>query len=423
MDTCLISEGHRFLTKSEEVNNLWHEIMGEDLLRVRRTSRILYKRKFFKYPMNLMDVVVKLGLMESFLCFISYLWRKVVPYKNEKYSFEGWIINCFGERLYRIFFKTYTEKVWAVPCAKISADWAQQRIRGLSLKVAVKSMLAPGKKNKPKTFSEVFKYPKTGPGEFYRRLKEASILEGSEWSFSSKVVKWKHDGAGKVLSIEILSNGTIEEVPIEEHLFSSMPLPHLIGAMDPAPPKEVLAAAKTLKFRSFLVVNVILDRESLFPDQWLYIHSPEVRLGRIQNYKNWSPAMVADMGKTSLGLEYFCYENDFLWDMDDIDLVNFAMKELEMTGVAHRKDLINGFVVRYKNAYPVYSLKYKRSKELIKRYLAGFSNLTTMGRSGLFRYDNSDHALLTGIYAAKNYLGQSEKDIWDINTEEQYLEA
>lgn len=415
--------GHRFLTRSDEVNALWHDIMGDDLLDVKRISRIFYKNRFFQYPMNFKDVVLKLGPLESLACLISYLWRRVVPLKRDQDSFEQWVINAFGDRLYQIFFKTYTEKVWSRPGSTISSDWAQQRIKGLSLKVALKSMFSSREHKRHASLTQVFKYPRTGPGEFYRRLQHAATGEGCAWHFSSRVSRLRHDGRGKIIALDVMRGDRREEVPVRAHVFSSMPLPQLIRSLEPAAPDEILEAARALSFRSFLVVNVVLNRPRSFPDQWIYVQSPEVRLGRVQNYKNWSPAMVADMNKTSLGLEYFCHANDELWEMNDVDLINFAMNEAEEIGVARRRELINGFVARYHYAYPVYSMEYKRHKDVIRQYLQGFLNLTIIGRSGLFRYDNSDHALLTGIYAAKNYLGQANRDLWAINTDERYLES
>lgn len=414
--------GHRFLTSVEEIQKLWQDLMEEDLLKVERLSRIYYRRRYFSYPLNFMNTVLNLGLWESFLCFMSFYRYKLFPY-HEQRSFEGWIINHFGKRLYEIFFKTYTEKVWAMPCKDLSSDWAVQRIRGLSLKVALKNMLSLDKKNSPKTLAERFYYPKTGPGEFYRRLQKDISLGGSGFKFNTKAVKIKHDG-GKVVSVVTRGRREAdrEETKVEQ-LFSSMPLPEAVKMFDPAPSADVIKAAENLSFRSFLVVNVILDTKDAFPDQWIYVHSPEVRMGRIQNYKNWSPAMVPDEKKTSLGLEYFCCENDGLWKMNDLDLINYALSELETLGIVSRRHFINGFVVRYENAYPVYSMGYEDNVKTIRDYLAGFPNFQTIGRAGIFRYDNSDHSLLTGIYAARNFLGQGDYDLTKVNVDGKYLES
>ena len=414
--------GHRFLTKSNEIKDLWMEIMDKDLLHVRRLSRIYYAGKYFNYPLNFFDTVIKLGPVTSLMCFASYLKAKLLPFAARD-SFEGWIIHAFGQRLYDIFFKTYTEKVWAVPCKDISSDWAMQRIKGLSLRVAVKNMFKIEGKTKPKTLAEEFLYPRTGPGEIYKRLENDLEKKGVTFSFGKKVIKVKcHDDKARNIVIYNPIDKTSEEKSVEQ-LFTSMPLPELVQMIDPLPPKEILDAASRLNFRHFLVVNVILDEKDVFSDQWVYVHSPEVRMGRIQNYKNWSPAMVADTKKTSLGLEYFCNKDDDLWGMNDVDLVNYALSELDKLNIASRRNFINGFVVRYKNAYPIYSMGYKKDVDMIKNYLSRFSNIQTIGRAGLFRYDNSDHALLTGIYSARNFLGISSDNIWGIADSKQYLES
>lgn len=414
--------GHRFLTKSEEVNHLWQEVMGDDLLRVKRLSRIYYRKRFFQYPLSLVDTCWNLGPIESARCLASYLWCKGT-HPGDEATYQGWIINRFGQRLYEIFFKTYTEKVWAVPCQHLSARWAQQRIRGLSLRVALQQALRRNGSAAPKTLADRFLYPRTGPGEFYRRLVELTRGLGGQFVFGKRVTGITCEGQ-RVIAIELQEGrgGAIEAVPAD-HVFSSLPLPMLIKLLHPGAPSDVLEAANQLQFRSFLVVNVILDQEEVFQDQWIYVQTPEVRMGRIQNYKNWSPAMVADSRHTSLGLEYFCTEGDALWRMNDVEVINFAMGELERLGVVSRRHLIDGFVVRQPNVYPVYSLDYQTHVATIRRYLESFSNLQTLGRGGLFRYDNSDHALLTGIYAARNFLGKGPYDVWRVNTDGEYLES
>jgi len=414
--------GHRFLSSSKEINDLWRNLLGDEMLVVKRLSRIYYKKKYFRYPLSFFDTFWHLGPVESFLCFASYLKYRLFS-KADDSTFEGWITNRFGRRLYEIFFKTYTEKVWAVPCEKISADWAAQRIWGLSLRVAIQKALFKNKKKEPKTLSEEFLYPRMGPGEFYSRLMDKMVLAGTQFSFGKKVVSVRHDGR-KVESVllEDRISGRTEEAPLS-YLFSTMPLPHLVEVMIPAAPKDVMEAVKRLKFRSFIVVNIILDKKDVFSDQWIYVHSPEVRLGRIQNYKNWSVSMVPDPNKTSLGLEYFCDEGDSIWRFNDIDMINYAMNDLEKIGVVSRKHLIDGFVVRQEDAYPIYEVGYKKYVDILRDYLSGFSNLQTIGRQGLFRYGNSDHALLMGIKAAKNFLGAEKTDLWKFEINEDRLAA
>jgi protoporphyrinogen oxidase len=413
--------GHRFLSKSDLINAIWQEALGGDLLKVRRLSRIFYRKRFFDYPLSFLNTFWNLGPFESFRCIASYGFCRLAKPGNDR-TFEGWIINRFGKRLYEIFFDTYTRKVWAVPCKDISADWAVQRIRGLSLRVAIKKALLGARSRGPKTLAEEFLYPQKGPGQFYARLEESLSNMGTQFLFEKRAIRVNHK-KGKVTSIGLMDNSSSaeEEIPVD-YLFSSMPLTDLIRALDPLPPENIRLAAARLRFRSFLVVNVILDRETLFPDQWIYVHSPDVKLGRIQNYKNWSPFMTANPKRTSLGLEYFCTEGDELWEMNDVDLIDFALGELEKIGIVSRKHLINGFVVRRKNVYPVYSLDYQSSLDIIREYMSRFNNLQTMGRAGLFRYDNSDQAMLSGIGAAKNYLNKSAYNLWSQGPQQEYLE-
>lgn len=416
--------GHRFLSKSREINDLWQEVMGDDMLRVKRMSRIFYRRKFFNYPLSFFNTFWNLGPIESMLCVGSYLCAKFNK-SLQNNTFEGWAINHFGRRLYNIFFKSYTEKVWARTCATISSDWAIQRIRGLSLKIAIQNALSKDTRHSPKTLTKEFLYPRTGPGDFYNRVAGLITREDREILYNNNVVRIDHDGE-KVSSVTVqkVSNGRqFREEVSTTYLFTSIPLPETVKALNPRPPRAVCEAADRLVFRNLVVVNVILKKEHIFGDQWIYMHSPDILMGRIQNYKNWSPAMVLDSGKTSLGLEYFCTHEDNIWNMDDINLLDFAMSELEKTGIASRRDLIDGFVVRESNVYPVYSLGYKRDVATIREYLKGFQNLQAIGRGGLFRYDNSDHALLTGIYAAKNFLTEGPYDVWSADTDNDYLES
>lgn len=413
--------GHRFLSKSPEINRLWREIMQDDMLSVKRLSRIYFHKKFFSYPLSFFNTFRNLGVWESVRCIASYL-RALVVRPGDNRTFEGWIINHFGRRLYEIFFKTYTEKVWAVVCRDISADWAVQRIRGLSLKVALREIFFKTE-GRPKTLAEEFLYPRTGPGEFYQRFERRIWSLGGEFRYFTRVTSLRHaEGRIESLVCEESPSGRVYELPADT-VFSTMPLSLLIRAMVPQAPEPVREAASRLKFRSFLVVNVILNRPEVFPDQWIYIQDPEVRMGRIQNYKNWSPAMTRDPRKTSLGLEYFCTAGDSLWQMNDVDLIDFALTELEKTGLAERRDYVSGFVVRRENVYPVYTLGYEQHVRVIREWLESFSNLKTLGREGLFHYDNSDHALLTGIYGARNFLGEGPYNVWDVNVDETYLET
>jgi len=394
--------GHRFLTSSEEIARLWREMVGNDLLSIERLSRIYYRNRYYNYPLSFFNTFANLGPFESFACIADYVRCKYTQPGDDD-TFEGWIVNRFGRRLYDIFFKSYTMKVWDSSCEEISSDWAKERIAGLSLKVALQNALVGTRAKTPKTLCDSFLYPRRGPGCFFEHLERAIRASGGEFLFSSKVVRVRHEhGRIETVMIKDTSRGTVEEIECEA-LFSSTPLPELVTSLLP-PPQHVLDAARKLRFRSFIAVNVILDKEELFPDQWLYIHEPGVKLARVQNYKNWSAAMVPDQRKTTLGLEYFCGEGDALWEMNDVDLINFALGELERIGIVSRKHLINGFVVRCAAAYPAYAIGYAQEVETVLDYLKGFSNLKMIGRAGLFRYCNSDSALLSGMQSAQGFL-------------------
>ena len=414
--------GHRFLTKSGEINELWSKMMGNDMLRVRRLSRIYYKHRFFSYPLKFFDTFLKLGAWGSWKAIASLLWCKYRK-KGDITTFEGWVIRNFGRELYKVFFEHYTEKVWGVASANLSADWAEQRLRGLSLKSLLRSVFSSGRKKGPKTLTEEFLYPRTGPGEFFMRFQSSIEKMGGQFYWGRKVTELKTDG-NRVISVvvEDFRSDKREEIPVDG-VFSTMPLPLLVRSLSPKVPLDILGASEALRFRSFIAVNVVLNTAQLFSDQWLYIQDPDVRMGRIQNYKNWSPAMVPDPSRTSLGLEYFCDEKDDFWNKSDIDLMDLAMSELEKIGIARREHLINGFVVRVPHAYPVYSMGYLENVKTVRGYLERFDNLRTLGRGGLFRYDNSDHALLSGIFTARNFLGSGDYDIWGLHADTSYLES
>ncbi|MBW2472272.1 MAG: NAD(P)/FAD-dependent oxidoreductase [Deltaproteobacteria bacterium] len=409
--------GHRFFSKNDAINRQWQEMLGPDFLQVKRLSRIYYQKKFFNYPLRPVNAFLNLGPIESFLILLSYCRASVSP-QPEEISFEEWVINRFGERLYLTFFKTYTEKVWGVPCKEIRADWAAQRIKGLSLFVAVSNALFGGGQ-KAKSLIEQFYYPKLGPGMMWQRFKDRIIAGGGEVRFNSEVFSIRHEN-GTITAVEY-SNGTKAEKINAENFISSTPISCLVKLLEPQPPAEVLESAEQLTYRAFIIVVLIVDRPALFPDQWLYVHSPKVQVGRIQNFKNWSRSMVPDQSKTSIGMEYFCNVNDRTWKMADKELVAMACREMEEMGFAQVSEVIDSFVVRQSHAYPVYDSTYKKNLLNIRNYLDNFSNLQTIGRSGMHRYNNMDHSMETGILAAKNCYGEHH-DVWAVNEEKSYLE-
>ncbi|NIP39816.1 MAG: NAD(P)/FAD-dependent oxidoreductase [Candidatus Dadabacteria bacterium] len=410
--------GHRFFTKVKVVQDMWNEVLESEFLLRDRLSRIYYKKKFFSYPFEVKNAVFGLGIFNSIVIVLSYLKAQLMPIKPEN-TFEHWITNRFGYRLYKIFFKTYTEKVWGIPCSQISSEWAAQRIRGLSLFSALKNALLKkpaAKKDVIKTLINSFHYPKMGPGMMWEKVKDL-VEEGlSTVHMNSGVTKIYWEGS-KILSI---SSGGGKAVSGTDFI-SSMPIRELIAKLDPAPPAEITAAAGRLNYRDFITVALIIDKETIFSDNWIYIHDPAVNVGRIQNFKNWSPFMVPDPSMTCLGLEYFCFEDDKFWSMSDEKLIELAKEELEKLGFAKKSEITDGTVVRMPKAYPVYDDEYKAALNTVRGFLANISNLQLVGRNGMHKYNNQDHSMLTSILAVRNILG-ARYDLWKINADKDYHE-
>ena len=412
--------GHRFFSKNREIENLWTEILGKEMLVKKRLSRIFYKKKFFDYPLKPLNALKNLGVWVSITVCLSYIWVRFFPIKNER-SFEDWVTNRFGKKLYTIFFKNYTEKVWGIPAKEISADWAAQRIRGLSLKEVLINAFFGQKKEKEiiKTLTTRFRYPKLGPGMFWEKVKKIIETKSSQVLLGSEVISVNHD-LKKVASLSVESNNRRVKF-YGDHFISSMPLADLITCFNPEPPNQVLNAAKGLKYRDFLIVVLIISKKQLFSDQWIYIHDPEVHVGRIQNFKNWSRFMVLKSEMTCLGLEYFCSSKDDLWNKTDDKIIEIAVKELEFLGLIDKTEVLSGKVIRVPKAYPVYDKEYLSRVNVIKNYLQNFKNLQVVGRNGMHKYNNQDHAMMTGLLAARNILGGTF-NLWRINTDAEYAE-
>jgi len=408
--------GHRFYTKVDEVQKLWLEVLSDEFIKVPRLSRIFYGGRLFNYPLNVFNTLTNLGIWESILIVLSYLKAKVSPIPNEK-NFEEWVTNRFGERLYKTFFKTYTEKVWGIPCNEIQADWAAQRIKGLSLTTAVINAIFGS--NDTKTLIKEFDYPRLGPGMMWERFTEKIEDKGGKVLLNTSVTKLKRQG-NRIISVITEQEGKKLEYTADR-VISSMPVSALIKWMEPLPPAEVVAAAKGLKYRDFLIVSIIINTKDLFPDNWIYIHTPEVKVGRIQNFKNWSPEMIPDPNKTCLGMEYFSSVGDELWEMSDAELIKLATVEIDKLGLAKAVDVEDGVVIRQLKAYPVYDSEYRQHLQVIQGFVETMENLQTVGRNGMHRYNNQDHSMLTGMLAAENLLG-SHHDLWDVNTERSYYE-
>jgi protoporphyrinogen oxidase len=408
--------GHRFYTQIPEVRALWLEMLADDFLKVPRLSRILYRGRFFHYPIELANALFNLGLWESLCIVLSFCRWKLFPYRVEE-TFEQWVTNRFGRRLYRLFFKTYTEKVWGIPCSEIRAEWAAQRIKGLSLWTAVRNALV-GVREVRSLINE-FDYPALGPGMMWERFRDRIAARGGRLWMGADTVAVRHDG-GRITGVTVRCDG-VTHTRVCGRLLSCMPLDELIARLDPPPPEEVRAAARGLSYRDFILVGLILKRDGLFRDNWIYVHTPGVKVGRIQNFRNWSARMVPEPGKTSVGMEYFCTRGDALWETSDGDLIALARRELVALGLASESDVEDGVVIRQPKAYPIYDADYRAHLGVIRRYLDSFENLQTIGRNGMHRYNNQDHSMLTAILAVRNLMGEAH-DLWEVNTERSYYE-
>lgn len=420
--------GHRFFSKSAEVEAWWTEIMGDEMLHRPRSSRIYYNGKLFDYPLRAMDALIKLGPIEAVRCVLSYGWAKVRPYRDVV-SFEQWVVNNFGRRLFEIFFKTYTEKVWGMDCGEISADWAAQRIKGLNLYQAIIQSMGLGKKPRAdgeiiKTLINSFRYPRLGPGQMWERTRDRVVAQGGTVMMGSTITQLtQHQPSGQWVAIITDAQGQETKVTAD-HLVSTAAINELVRILGVDSDPAVDRATAGLRYRDFLIVGLILRGKESFDDNWIYIHDPSVKVGRIQNFKSWSPDMVPDPGTACYGMEYFCNEGDDTWDMADADLIARAKAEIAKLGLARAEDIIDGSVVRQPKAYPVYDEAYKLNVDMITESLdERFVNLHLAGRNGMHKYNNQDHAMMTGMLTARNIIaGQQLFDVWTVNEDAAYHE-
>ncbi len=412
--------GHRFFSKSKEVEDFWTEILGDDMLERPRSSSIYYNRNFFSYPLVASEALQKLGIFQSALCVMSYLKARLFPIKNPV-NFEQWVSNEFGERLYRTFFKTYTEKVWGIPCSEISADWAAQRIKGLSLSSAIFNALFPHKNLRKdkliKTLIDSFRYPKHGPGQMWEVCRDKAVAMGVKIAMGQKVSAIElEDDKWNVEANEIVYEGFNEVI-------SSAPIKELLPALSPQLPAEAYLSVKQLSYRDFLTVVLITKDQKIFTENWIYIHDPSVKVGRIQNFKSWSPYMVPDDSMACYGLEYFCFEGDGMWTATDEELLQLGKTEIEKIGIAKATDIVDGYVVRQPKAYPVYDAAYKMHIDKLKSALSSYPGLQLVGRNGMHKYNNQDHSMMTAMLAVKNILaGEQLFDLWLVNGDAEYHE-
>ena len=415
--------GHRFFTKVPRVRRFWDEVLpdGEFLLRPRR-SRILYRGRFYDYPLRPLGALRNLGAVEAARCAASYVRARISPPADQSHL-AGWVAARFGERLYRHFFQSYNEKVWGVPATAIRADWAAQRIKDLSLGRAVLSALRPGRFTRSgapaiTSLIERFHYPRLGPGMMWERCAELVQAAGCKVHLDRPVTRIRHAG-GRAVEVETTADGATTTHPCT-HVVSSMPLAELVRVMHPPVPADVRAAADALRFRDFLTVALVVPGDAAFPDNWIYVHSPEVRVGRIQNFGAWSPDMVKP-GRTCLGLEYFVNATGDLWGRPDAELVALATAELAALGLGDRVE--TGYVVRMPRAYPVYDEGFAENVAILREWLAAHVlNVHPVGRNGMHRYNNQDHSMLTAMLAVENILGLGPHDVWSVNVEGEYHE-
>jgi protoporphyrinogen oxidase len=421
--------GHRFFSKSREVEELWTEILGPDLLQRPRSSKIYYRGQFYSYPLKPFEALSKLGIVESFLCVMSFLGARLNPTRNPK-TFEDWVVNHFGRRLFHIFFKTYTEKIWGRDCREISADWAAQRIKGLSLAAAITNAILPAPRPEDrsevvKTLIGTFRYPRLGPGMMWETCARKIRGLGSEVLLGRNVVACHFDAhVGSWAVTARIPDGRVEEFR-GEHVISSMPIRQLVSQVTPPLPESALRAAEALRYRDFLTVGLILRDRNQFSDNWIYIHDSGVKVGRIQNYKAWSPEMVADARYCCYGMEYFCFEGDGLWNSTDEELLALAKEELEQVQLAVAADVVDGCVIRQQKAYPVYDDAYKQNVVMVRHALeTNCPTLHLVGRNGMHKYNNQDHAMMTALLTARNILaGKRLYDVWSVNEDAEYHES
>lgn len=415
--------GHRFFTKSERVNALWHALLGADFMHRRRKSRIYYNGRFFAYPLRASNALFNLGLLTSTACVLSYLKALLQQHKNPT-NFEQFMCNRFGRRLYAIFFKSYTEKVWGMPCSAISADWAAQRIKDFSLRVAIRDALL-GQRGKAvhTTLIDAFHYPRYGCGMMWERMGEKITAQGGQIHRGQRVTALQRggDNAWKVTAHDLAGR------PQHYHaaqVISSLPIRELVTMITPRLSDKARSAAQALQYRDFMVVALIATDRHTFDDNWLYIHDPQVKVGRIQNMKAWSPALVPDMRRNCYGMEYFCFAGDELWSKPDGELIAFATAELVKLGLAKQADVHDGFVVRQPQAYPVYDHDYAQHVATVRDELTmTCPTLHLVGRNGMHRYNNQDHSMLTALLTVENIVaGQAIHDVWQLNRTAEYLE-
>lgn len=401
---------HRFFSKDKKINALWLEVVEDDYDIVDRQTRIFYNKTFFDYPIRAFNALKGLGIWEATLCMLSYMKQKVFPVKDTS-TFEGWVTRRFGKRLYSIFFKTYSEKLWGIKCTELDSDFASQRIKKLSLFEAIKNALATRKQQKHATLVEQFAYPLNGTGSVYRKMMDKIHANGGKVHLQTPVQKViSENNRARAL---LLEDG---RKMAYDHIISTMPLTHLVERLE-AVPGNIMERVKSLKFRNTILVYLKIDRSNLFTDQWLYIHDSEVETGRISNFRNWVPELYGDHKETILCMEYWCNFNDELWKKENEALQDLAIREINHIGLARKEEVTDATVFRIPRCYPVYFSGYAQQLEPVQEFLDRVSHLHVIGRYGAYKYNNQDHSILMGMLAAENILEHADHNLWQINTD------
>ena len=412
--------GHRFFTKIAPVQALWEEWLGAEFLDVPRLSRIHFRGRYFDYPLKALNALAGLGVFDAVRILASYARAKLNPSPVED-TFEQWVVNRFGRRLYELFFKTYTEKVWGIPCTEIRAEWAAQRIQGLSLARAVLSATSLQRRDDSiKTLLHTFKYPRLGPGQMWEAARDRVAALGGRVLMRHRMTDVEVED-GEVSAVRCATPDGPRRLTAD-HVISTTDVRSLVRALGEHVAPAARVAGDGLRYRDFLVVALILDREHIFPDNWIYVHTPGVKVGRIQNFNNWSAAMVPEPGRTCLGMEYFCFEGDGLWQSPDVELIALASRELEALGLARASDVADGCVVRVAKAYPIYDAVYAEHLAQVRASIDGIPNLHTVGRNGMHKYNNQDHSMYTAMLTLENMRGVANHDVWSVNTDFDYHE-
>jgi len=411
---------HRFFTKIAPVLQLWDEVLGTDQVLVNRLTRIFYGGRYFSYPLKDFETLLVLGPLESFKIIASYSKSQLFPNRYPR-NFAEWVTGKFGKRLFEIFFEGYTEKLWGIPCTEISTDWASQRIKGLSLLKAIRNALL-GNDGKVKTLIDEFQFPKLGSGQLYENIHKYLQRHNQTVLLNTEVVQIHHDKFQvKQITLKDCQTGTEKTVTCDG-VISSIPINLLVQLLNKPAPEQVISSAKSLRFRNTILVYLIVECGNLFPDNWLYINDPDVMLGRVTNFANWSKEMLPNEYQTPLCCEYWCNIDDSMWHRSEAELLAQAESELKKIGLLHNEQVSGGFIVRLPRTYPIYAGNYKQALASIQSYMQQFSNLQLVGRYGAFKYNNQDHSLLMGILAAENISTPGKHDLWAVNSDSEYQE-